>query len=56
MSKEPIKMQLFDLRWKTCFISKKPSGVLSGVSFDIKIHPSDLNGHHLLASDWINNW
>ena len=33
-------------------LKRKPSGVLSGVSFGIKIHPSDPSGHHyLLASD-----
>ena len=44
-------MQAFDLRWKTSFISHEEHGV----SLDIKIHPPDPNGRHLLAFDFMNN-
>ena len=51
-------MQVFDLtEMKNMFHPRwKPSGVLSGVSLGIKIHPPDPNGHHLLASDFMNNF
>ena len=51
-------MQVFDLtEMKNMFhLRWKPSGVLSGVWFGIKIHPPDPNGHHLLASDFMKNY
>ena len=51
-------MQVFDLtEMKNMFhLRWKPSGVLSGVWFGIKIYPPDPNGHHLLASGFMNNF
>ena len=44
-------MQVFDPRWKACFISDV---VLFGVSLGIKIHLPDPNGCQFLAFDRMN--
>ena len=48
MSKELIKMQasVWSQRKNMFHLKRKPSGVLSGVWFGIKIHPADPNGHN----------
>ena len=39
----------------TCFLWYCISGVLPGVSLDIKIYPPDPNGRNLLVFDCMNN-